>query len=176
MKPENLELAPAPPGPGDEQPRPRNAEARPGAASDDVPKRRVTYLANVTDGTGQKAEFRATYDVDAAMLAAAVAPQPDLEACRLIIRSLSVASTDAMLRLRPWRCAGCGGAEPARVLSNVASWLHVPPPDGPMLFDTAFPYCTRNGKACEAACRREAAVLHADCKAAMPDFPEHSMF
>ena len=55
-------------------------------------------------------------------------------------------------------------------------YLHVPPPDGPLLHDVATPYCRRSGTArCEERCRLRSEELHAELSAQIPDSPAHVM-
>lgn len=138
---------------------------------------RVIYKASLDDGHGHTAQYEASVDVDAANYAAcADVTKPDVDAFKRLVGQCMRQHTDAMLRLQPWRCQGCGGSEPTKVLNNAISYLHLPPPDGPLLFDIAMPYCRRNGTACEKRCIELAREMHAAVSAENPAFPGHTVF
>ena len=139
-------------------------------------KQRLMYRVSIDDGHGHAASYEATYDIDAALFAAAknaAANDPaSLDAYRLVIGMCFTQSKAEVLRLRPFRCLGCGAANPTFLLNNVMSYLRAPPPDGPSLFDMVQPYCQRGGP-CEEACRASMRDLHATLAGEIPGMPAH---
>ena len=111
--------------------------------------RQLLYKAVITDNTALEV-FEAAYEVDAATFAAAAAAVPDTAANERLARECVSRSEAAMLRMRAWRCEGCGGADPAQLLHNLSSLLHK---QQPLVMDVAVPFCN-NSPGCEAACQR----------------------
>lgn len=69
-----------------------------------------------------------------------------------------VREVEAALRARrAWVCDACG--KPAlKFVHGIIPYLHVPPPDGPFVYDTVQPVCAMRG-ACEAECTRRNEAL-----------------
>jgi len=162
-KREEVAAADAPP------PAAAATSSRASGAASAAPKAVIKYVAHVSDGEYGHEELFKT-DVEVAAGAASLvgtfrqgAAESDIAkgAFMLLVRDVNVATSERILALAPWRCFSCGSAAPPFLLNNVASYMHVPPPDGPLLMDFVFPYCTMKGP-CERACRREAAALHAE--------------
>lgn len=115
----------------------------------------VIYRARCMLGPeGGHREFEWRFDMPTDVFEAAKGASPaDMAATVALIRVIGAQRFDLrMLASERLRCH-CG-AEATQVVTNAGSWLHVPPPDGPFIFDIAFPICTRGG-ACDEIAREE---------------------
>jgi hypothetical protein len=104
----------------------------------------VIFKAFVYDSHCHQAHFEGPVEVDADLAVA----QRDAEADQRLISYCVGKSTQAVLKLQPWRCVGCGGAA-ANVTSSSCAFLHLPLPAGPTVFAVATPHC-RNDSPCGA--------------------------
>ena len=112
---------------------------------------RATLIgANITE------DVNFPLEIPGALFALAAAPATSTQVVRAVLELGMPHLTAAAPRFT------CNCGKRAKLfMSNTGSWLHVPPPDGPFIFNTALAVCVLRGP-CDLAARERGAKMSRD--------------